>query len=387
MTGDGPQAPFDPASGHGLLSGVRICLVFEHSLAHYSRILQELAALQEEGASVLWLTSADGDDGAPPGVGKVVAPLDSSIAGSTVRWRPLRVALNLAKDARASLAERARPGWTARLRAAALEKICPRVDVFWVVDFPAFPPSWRWPHRQGPRSSMRPWTWCRSTHYLGEATRALSLDEESRLIGRVDGFITACDSYADYYVERYGRVLRRPPVVRDNMPASRGAPFARFEAAALLVPRRAPLRPAGGRAAESDVPRPGRRDADLPRQESPRAGARDSHRRTGTADRVTILDPCPTGAIVPTAAAYDVGVVALRGENENERRASTTKLFTSMAGGLAILGSDLPGIARIVRRHGNGLLVDGMRPALRAAAIGLCRNVRRRHRRSEAALA
>jgi glycosyltransferase involved in cell wall biosynthesis len=89
----------------------------------------------------------------------------------------------------------------------------------------------------------------------------------------------------------------------------------------------------------------------------------------GLQDRVRILDPCPPGAIVETAASYDVGVVALRGENENERRASTSKLFTCMAAGLAILGSDLPGIARVVGRHTNGLLVGGMRPADWAAAI------------------
>jgi glycosyltransferase involved in cell wall biosynthesis len=52
--------------------------------------------------------------------------------------------------------------------------------------------------------------------------------------------------------------------------------------------------------------------------------------------------------------------VALRGADENERRASTGKLFTYMAAGLAILGSDLPGIARLVRAHENGLLVEGM---------------------------
>jgi glycosyltransferase involved in cell wall biosynthesis len=40
-----------------------------------------------------------------------------------------------------------------------------------------------------------------------------------------------------------------------------------------------------------------------------------------------------------------------------------------MAAGLVVLGSDLPGIARIVRAHDNGLLVDGMDPHAWAAAI------------------
>ena len=70
-----------------------------------------------------------------------------------------------------------------------------------------------------------------------------------------------------------------------------------------------------------------------------------------------------------TSASYDVGVVALRGENENERRASTSKLFTYMAAGLAVLGSDLPGVAGIVERHAIGLLVGETTPDAWAAAI------------------
>ena len=45
------------------------------------------------------------------------------------------------------------------------------------------------------------------------------LSGEREAVGRVDGFITACDSYADYYTETYGdSVLRRRPVVCDNVP-------------------------------------------------------------------------------------------------------------------------------------------------------------------------
>jgi len=139
LTGERTETLRDPGARSSLLAGVRICLVFEHSLSHYSRLLEEIAALQDGGASVQWLTSDDGADDPPPGVTRIVAPLDSSIAGSTARWRSLRVARNLAKVARASLADRVRPGWTARLRIAALERIAPHVDVFWVIDFPSLP--------------------------------------------------------------------------------------------------------------------------------------------------------------------------------------------------------------------------------------------------------
>jgi glycosyltransferase involved in cell wall biosynthesis len=89
----------------------------------------------------------------------------------------------------------------------------------------------------------------------------------------------------------------------------------------------------------------------------------------GVRDRVILLDPCPPEDIVEVAAQYDVGIVALRGADENERRAATSKLFTYIFAGLAVLGSDLPGIARVVNEHHNGVLVEGMEPAAWAAAI------------------
>lgn len=370
MTGGVKQTPLDPAPGHSLLSGVRICLVFEHSLSHYSRLLEEIAALQEEGASVLWLTSDEGDEGAPPQVGKMVTPLDSSIAGSTARWRPLRVVQNLWKEARASLAGRLRPGWTARYRVAALQRIAAGADVIWVIDFPSLPTVMEVSKKAGAKVIYETVDLVSEYDYQGDVHRRLSLEEEGRLIGGVDGFITACDSYADYYVEQFGAALARRPVVRDNMPGHtppRPKPTTRplqmLFLGALLLDRPVEELIRAIALASSDVTLTFQGKNHL--GDEPAALVAE----LGLQDRVIILDPCPPGAIVETAAAYDVGVVALRGENENERRASTSKLFTCMAAGLAILGSDLPGIARIVQRHENGVLVDGMRPADWAAAI------------------
>jgi glycosyltransferase involved in cell wall biosynthesis len=82
-----------------------------------------------------------------------------------------------------------------------------------------------------------------------------------------------------------------------------------------------------------------------------------------------VLDPCGPEDIVTVASRYDVGIVALRGTNENERHATSAKLCTYMASGLAVIASDLPGIARVVSEAGNGLLVDDMRPESWATAI------------------
>lgn len=363
MTQDGP-APASP------LRGARICLVFEPGLAHYTRLLDEIAALQESGATVEWLTSHPGAEDPPLGVRRTVAPLDSSIAESAARWRPLRIAGNLAKDARASLAERARPGWTARARVAALERLAPRVDLFWVVDFPGLPTTMAAAERNGVRVLYETVDLVPEYRHLGERHRARALAEEAELVPRVDGFVTACDSYADYYMERYGHVLRLRPVVRDNMPR---------QIVAQPAPTRRPLRLLflGGL-----LP-------DRPVEELVRAMAMTSEGSTltfqganhlgeapaalirglGLDERVRLVAPCAPGATVEAAAAYDVGLVALRGRDENERRASTSKLFTCMAAGLAILGSRLPGIARVVEGAANGRLVSGMEPATWASAV------------------
>ncbi|MRR12407.1 glycosyltransferase [bacterium] len=207
--------------------------------------------------------------------------------------------------------------------------------------------------------------------YRGERYRSKRLAEERRLVGRVDGFITACDSYADYYMERYSEELNgRRPVVRDNMPG---------EIVSAARPTRHPLRLIFLGSLMFDRP-----VAELIRAmslvstgvsltfqgknlllEDPEHLVREF----GLQDRVSILPPCPPDETVLAAAEYDVGVVCLRGLDENERRASTSKLFTYMSAGLAILGSDLPGIARIVRGYGNGILVQGTDPSVWAAAI------------------
>jgi len=54
-----------------------------------------------------------------------------------------------------------------------------------------------------------------------------------------------------------------------------------------------------------------------------------------------ILNPLSS---VEFASFFDIGIVALDGINENERRAPTSKLGTYLAAGLGIVASDLPGI-------------------------------------------
>ena len=266
---------------------------------------------------------------------------------------------------------RVRPGWNARHRVAALHRIAPDVDLFWVIDYPSLPTVIDVVTTSGAKVVYETVDLVPEYLYQGECWSKQALDGERRLIGRVDGFITACDGYADYYVERYGdEALRRRPLVTNNMPAAVASQFKptarplRLLFLGSLMADRPVLELIEAMALSSA-------DVTLAFQGKNLLGSGPADRiaELGLEGCVTVLDPCPPDAIVEVASTYDVGIGALRGLDENERRASISKLFTYMSAGLAILGSDLPGIARIVGEHHNGVLVQGAAPEDWAAAV------------------
>jgi glycosyltransferase involved in cell wall biosynthesis len=352
---------------------VRICLVFEHSLAFYTRILQEIDALREAGAVIELLTSHPRPENAPAGIARTYAPLWSvtPLLESTHRLRPVRIASNIVRNAIRPRVHRYREKRSTRVRESALREIAARTDIFWVVDEPSLPTVARAARRTGAKVVYE--TLDLVPEYLdaGEDVRTKRLADERRLVGGVDGFITVCDSYADYYMEMYGgRELRRRPLVRNDMPATivdtakptsrplrllflgslmHDRPVAELIRAMALVTADITLTFQG-------VNHIGEEPADL-------------IDGLGLHDRVLLVGPCPPDSIVDAARDYDIGIVALRGIDENERRASTTKSFTYMSAGLALLGSDLPGIARVIDAHRNGVLVAGMEPEAWAEAI------------------
>ena len=378
-----PAAPSEHGGGVTTgrpLEGIRICLVFDFSLSHYARLLLEIGALQMAGAQVRLLTPNPAA-GAPTGGETVCSPLGpneelvQSIGSSAFGWSPFRRASNTVRKMARSVV------WSASSRANAarysrrLQGIAEKVDIIWVIDFPRLGQVLRAARGRHVRVVYETVDLVPEYVYLGLDHRRKCLAEERRLIGCIDGFITACESYADYYVEMYGDAgLLRRPIVRDNMPS---------EIAGHIKTTTSPLRFLFLGSLMSDRPilelveavAATTTDVTLTFQgknylnEGAARRIADRVAELGLRSRVELLDPCPPDSIVETASAYDVGVVALRGADENERRASTAKLFTCMAAGLAVLGSDLPGIARIVRSHDNGLLVDGMDPHAWAAAI------------------
>jgi glycosyltransferase involved in cell wall biosynthesis len=188
----------------------------------------------------------------------------------------------------------------------------------------------------------------------------------------VSGFITAGEGYADYYMQRYSDILKSRPIVIENMPRDIVKPKATRRPVKLLfmgnLGRARPIyeliQAMALTKSDASLTFIGPNSLELEPQTLIEA--------LGLADRVRLLAPCGPEDVTAIAADYDIGVVALRGDNENERHATPAKLGTYMAAGLAIIASDLPGSARVIREAANGVLVDHMDPHSWANAIDRC---------------
>lgn len=87
------------------------------------------------------------------------------------------------------------------------------------------------------------------------------------------------------------------------------------------------------------------------------------------AGRVAILPAVPPSELLRWTASADVSVVAIQPTSLNHRYTTPQKLFESIAAGVPVVASDLPGMADIIRTSRVGLVCDPQSPAAIAAAI------------------
>jgi glycosyltransferase involved in cell wall biosynthesis len=85
--------------------------------------------------------------------------------------------------------------------------------------------------------------------------------------------------------------------------------------------------------------------------------------------RVAILSSVPPESLLWWTASADVAVMAIQPTSLNHRFTTPQKLFESIAAGIPVVASDLPGMAEIVRGSDVGLVCDPTAPAEIAAAI------------------
>jgi glycosyltransferase involved in cell wall biosynthesis len=94
--------------------------------------------------------------------------------------------------------------------------------------------------------------------------------------------------------------------------------------------------------------------------------------RTATAPyagRVFVLDPVPPEQLLEWTASADVSVMAIQPTSMNHAYTTPQKLFESIAVGVPVVASNLPGMAEVVEAIDAGVLCDPTDPSSIAAAI------------------
>lgn len=86
-------------------------------------------------------------------------------------------------------------------------------------------------------------------------------------------------------------------------------------------------------------------------------------------DRVVFAPPVPMLDLVKEAASADIGLSTPPKTSKHNIYAMPNKLFEYIQAGLAICVCDLPDMARLVRNHDLGILIDEVTPESIAAAI------------------
>ena len=353
---------------HDDLQGRTICLAHRGSLRYASRLLQEIGALRDCGAHIVFLAHHPDTEYVPDGLDIVVAEDAPPLPPSTARVWLVRVVSNVVRNRVRGLYA----NWTA---SNPLKRAMERrpIDLIWAVDWPmlkryslrarlnGIPILYETLDLYPEQSSMR------------EEDRIREVRSEGRALRRVAGFVTAGEAYADYYVEQHKLTYR--PVVRDNASGPRVSairptepPVSLIFMGALTINRNLPnlVRAMALSSARIRLTLQGE-DRLAPQ-------IQDLIRELGVEGRVSIEEPVPPDRLTLAASRHDVGIVSLEPASRNEELASTTKLFTYMSAGLAVIGSDLPGLASVVRRHDIGWLVSGQEPDAWACAFSQIEN-------------
>lgn len=85
--------------------------------------------------------------------------------------------------------------------------------------------------------------------------------------------------------------------------------------------------------------------------------------------RVRIVPAVRPDELHAWVAAADIAAMPIQPSTLNHRLTTPNKLFEAMAAGVAVVASDLPGMARIINETGCGVVCDGTSPSAIAATI------------------
>jgi glycosyltransferase involved in cell wall biosynthesis len=199
---------------------------------------------------------------------------------------------------------------------------------------------------------------------------------ERRWAQRADAVVTVNDAYADLLVGQLG-VPR--PVVLMNLPERWSPPVPRpdlIRAAVGIEPGTAVVIYQGGLMTGRGIEEAMDAILDVPDAVlvllgfgQLRSTLVSAVSKPPYAGKVFVLDPVPPADLVSWTASADVSVMAIQPTSLNHRFTTPQKLFESIAAGIPVVASDLPGMAAIVESTGSGLVCDPTSPSAIAAAI------------------
>jgi glycosyltransferase involved in cell wall biosynthesis len=209
---------------------------------------------------------------------------------------------------------------------------------------------------------------------LGPRERARWDRLDRRLIRVPDVVIVPSESRADEFARRYG--IERPRVVMNCPPAGPAPDPAASPLASLRRPGESLLVYAGSytgnRGLDNVVRAAGMVEAVrlvMVGFGSLETELRAIAERERLGDRVVFHAPVAHDRVVALAAGADVGIAPYLPIGLNNVLAAPNKLFEYLHAGIAIAGSDLPDIRRVIDEHRVGALFDAADPSSIADAV------------------
>lgn len=348
---------------------MRVCMLLRNTFTRDARVLREARSLAAAGHEVTVVALRAGDlprreerDGfvvlRPVDAGPLAGPTISRTIETGSRWRLPRVpaAVWLRDRMLASRLTRAARSIQADVyHAHDLNTLEPAVAAARIHEARiVYDAHELWPDLTG----------------LGRGERARWRRAEHRLIHEADLVIVPSQSRGEELVRRYG--IAMPAVVMNCPPAPNEPPDPGASRLAALRRRGETLVVyAGGfspnRGLENVV-----RSIDL--VEGLRLvmlgwGPLEGALRRLASEKVLFEAPVEPDAVVPTLAGAHIGLVSYLPIGRNNELAAPNKLFEYLHAGLAVAGSDLPDIRRIVEEHSIGELFDASSPDSIAQAL------------------
>src|SRR5437899_2016638 len=192
---------------------------------------------------------------------------------------------------------------------------------------------------------------------------------ERFLVKRTDLRLTVCDSLGEWATQRYGIggiiTVRNVPAYQENPPSQ--AAGRRREPVVLYHGGYSRDRGLEQLVASARYLRSGRIVFRGFGELEDRL--RELAREKGVEDRVTFAPPVPMPELVKTAAEADIGVIPYIPFCLNNRFCLPNKLFEYLMAGLAVVGSDLPELRKVILGHSVGGVFDPEAPQDIARAL------------------